>query len=46
MMAIEGRSGADAAQALGMKVATVFVAKSKVLKLLQEERQKLEAAES
>jgi RNA polymerase sigma-70 factor (ECF subfamily) len=42
MTAIEGRSGAEAAQALGMKVATVFVAKSKVLKLLQEERQKLE----
>jgi len=46
MMAVEGRSGAYAAQALGMKVATVFVAKSKVLKLLQEERQKLEAIES
>jgi RNA polymerase sigma-70 factor (ECF subfamily) len=42
MTAVEGRSGAEAAQALGMKVATVFVAKSKVLKLLQEERQKLE----
>ena len=44
MTALEGRSGADVAQALGMKVATVFVAKSKVLKLLQEERQKLEEA--
>jgi RNA polymerase sigma-70 factor (ECF subfamily) len=42
MTAVEGRSGAEAAQALGMKVATVFVAKSKVLKFLQEERQKLE----
>ena len=42
MTALEGRSGAEAAQALGMKVATVFVAKSKVLKMLQEERRKLE----
>jgi RNA polymerase sigma factor (sigma-70 family) len=42
MTAVEGQSGAVAAQALGMKVATVFVAKSKVLKLLQEERRKLE----
>ncbi len=42
LTAIEGRSGAEAAEALGMKVATVFVAKSKVLKLLQEERQRLE----
>ena len=44
MTAVEGRSGAEVAQALGMKVATVFVAKSKVLKMLQEERRKLEAA--
>jgi RNA polymerase sigma-70 factor (ECF subfamily) len=42
LTAIEGRSGAEAAEALDMKVATVFVAKSKVLKLLQEERQRLE----
>ncbi len=39
---MQGQSGAEAAQALGMKVATIFVAKSKVLKLLQEERRKLE----
>ena len=42
MTALEGRSGAETAQAVGMKVATVFVAKSKVQKLLQEERRKLE----
>ena len=42
MMAIEGRAGAETAQALDMKVATAFVAKSKVQKMLQEERQKLE----
>ena len=45
MMAIEGRSGAETAQAVGMKVATVFVAKSKVQKMLQEERQKLEGSD-
>jgi RNA polymerase sigma-70 factor (ECF subfamily) len=42
MTALQGQSGAEAAKELGMKVATVFVAKSKVLKLLQEERSKLE----
>jgi RNA polymerase sigma-70 factor (ECF subfamily) len=46
MMAMEGRSGAETASALGMKVATVFVAKSKVNKLLQEERRKLEASDA
>jgi len=40
--ALQGQSGAEAAQALGMKVATVFVARSKVQKMLQEELQKLE----
>ena len=40
--ALLNQSGAEAAQALGMKVATVFVAKSKVQKMLQEELQKLE----
>jgi RNA polymerase sigma-70 factor (ECF subfamily) len=40
--ALQGQSGAEAAQALGMKVATVFVARSKVQKMLQEEMQKLE----
>jgi RNA polymerase sigma-70 factor (ECF subfamily) len=40
--ALQGQSGAEAAQGLGMKVATVFVARSKVQKMLQEEMQKLE----
>ena len=40
--ALQGQSGAEAAQALGMKVATVFVARSKVQKMLQEEMQELE----
>jgi RNA polymerase sigma-70 factor (ECF subfamily) len=44
--ALQGQSGAEAGQALGMKVATVFVAKSKVQKMLQEELKKLEASES
>src|SRR5262249_28533577 len=42
LMALEGRSGAEAAAALGMKVATVFTARSKVQKLVQEEIRKLE----
>ncbi len=40
--AVQGQSGAEAAAALGMKVATVFVARSKVQKMLQEELRKLE----
>jgi RNA polymerase sigma factor (sigma-70 family) len=40
--ALLGQSGAEAAKGLGMKVATVFVARSKVQKMLQEEMQKLE----
>jgi RNA polymerase sigma-70 factor (ECF subfamily) len=40
--ALRGESGAEVAHALGMKVATVFVARSKVQKMLQEEMQKLE----
>ena len=43
--ALRGQSGAEAAQALGMKVATVFVARSKVQKMIQEEMQKLEDAD-
>jgi RNA polymerase sigma factor (sigma-70 family) len=43
MLSVEGRSGAEAAERLGMKVATVFVAKSKVQKMIQEEVRKLEA---
>jgi RNA polymerase sigma-70 factor (ECF subfamily) len=42
LLAAEGRSGAEAAEQLGMKVATVFVARSKVQKMLQEEVRKLE----
>ena len=42
MTALEDRSGAETANALGMKVATVFVARSKVQKLLQEERSQLQ----
>jgi RNA polymerase sigma factor (sigma-70 family) len=37
LTAVEGLSGAEAAARLGMKVATVFKAKSKVQKMLQEE---------
>jgi RNA polymerase sigma-70 factor (ECF subfamily) len=40
--ALQGQPGAEVGQALGMKVATVFVARSKVQKMLQEEMQKLE----
>ena len=43
--AMRSESGADAAKALGMKVATVFVARSKVQKMLQEELRKLDAPE-
>lgn len=37
LLAIEGRSGAEVAQRLRMKVATVFVARSKVQRMLREE---------
>jgi RNA polymerase sigma-70 factor (ECF subfamily) len=40
--ALQGEPGAEAGRALGMKVATVFVARSKVQRMLQEEIQKLE----
>jgi RNA polymerase sigma factor (sigma-70 family) len=43
--ALRGESGAVAAQALGMKVATVFVARSKVQKMLQEELRQLDSPE-
>ena len=42
LMAFEGVSGAEVAERLGMKVGTVFVARSKVQRMLQEEMQKLE----
>jgi RNA polymerase sigma-70 factor (ECF subfamily) len=40
--ALRGQSGAEVAAVLGMKVATVFVARSKVQKMLQEEVRQLE----
>ena len=45
LTALEGLSGAETAQQLGMKVATVFVAKSKVQRMLQEEIQRLEGGD-
>lgn len=42
LLAVEGLSGAEAAERLGMKVATVFVARSKVQKMIQEEVRKLD----
>jgi RNA polymerase sigma-70 factor (ECF subfamily) len=41
-LALENRSGAEVAAQLNMKVATVFVARSKVQKMIQEEVRKLE----
>jgi RNA polymerase sigma-70 factor (ECF subfamily) len=45
LLAIEGLSGADAAERLGMKVGAVFVAKSRVQKMLQETIRTLENEE-
>ena len=45
LTAREGRSGAEAAEALGMTVAAVFVAKGRVQKLLQDEVRRLEGPE-
>jgi len=42
LMAQEGKPGAEVAKQLQMKVATVFVVRSKVQKMLQEEIHKLE----
>jgi RNA polymerase sigma-70 factor (ECF subfamily) len=42
LTAVEGLSGAEVAGRLGLKVATVFKAKSKVQKMLQEEIARLE----
>jgi RNA polymerase sigma factor (sigma-70 family) len=42
LTALEGLSGADAAEQLHMKVATVYVAKSEVQKMLAEEIRRLE----
>jgi len=44
MTAVEGRSGAEAAAALDMKVAVVYSAKSKVQKMIKEEIVKMEEA--
>jgi len=43
-LAIEGRSGAEVAAELGMKVAAVFVAKGRVQKKLQTEVRRLEGS--
>jgi len=45
LMAVEGLSGKDVAQKQNMKVSTVYVVRSKVQKLLQEEIQKLDCSE-
>jgi hypothetical protein len=42
LLAVGGRSGAEAAERLDMKVAPVFVARSKVQKVPLEEVRKLE----
>jgi RNA polymerase sigma-70 factor (ECF subfamily) len=42
LLALEGRSGADVAAKLHMKVATVYTAKNRVQKMLQQEIHKLE----
>jgi RNA polymerase sigma-70 factor (ECF subfamily) len=44
LTAHEGLSGAEAAAALGMTVAAVFVAKGRVQRLLQEEVRRLEGS--
>jgi RNA polymerase sigma-70 factor (ECF subfamily) len=41
LMALEGQPGADVAAQLGIKVGTVFVARSKVQKMLKEEVRRL-----
>jgi RNA polymerase sigma-70 factor (ECF subfamily) len=42
LTAIEGVSGADAAQRLRLSVASVYQAKSRIQKLLQEEVERLD----
>jgi RNA polymerase sigma factor (sigma-70 family) len=42
LLVMEGLSGADVGERLNMKVATVFVARSKVQKMIQEEVRKLD----
>jgi RNA polymerase sigma factor (sigma-70 family) len=45
LTAVEGKSGAEVAALLGMQVATVFVARSKVQKMLQDEVRNLEGGD-
>ena len=45
LTAVEGQSGAEAAALLGIRVASVYVARSKVQKMLQDEVRKLEGAD-
>lgn len=45
LLAVDGCSGAEAAKKLHMKVATVFVAKSKVYRMIQEEMHRLEGSD-
>jgi RNA polymerase sigma-70 factor (ECF subfamily) len=42
LLAVEGLPGAEAGARLGMKVATAYVARSKVQKMIQEEARRLE----
>jgi RNA polymerase sigma factor (sigma-70 family) len=44
LLAIQGFAGAEAARQLNMKVATVFVARSKVQKMISEEVNRLQAS--
>jgi RNA polymerase sigma-70 factor (ECF subfamily) len=46
LLALERLTGADVAARLNMKVATVFVARSKVQKMVQEEVRRLEGREA
>jgi RNA polymerase sigma factor (sigma-70 family) len=45
MTALEGRSGAEVGEALGLKVGTVWVARSKVTNMLREEIERLDRTE-
>jgi DNA-directed RNA polymerase specialized sigma24 family protein len=46
MLVIEQRTSTETAESLGIPVALVYVAKSRVLKMLQEEIQRLEGDHS
>jgi RNA polymerase sigma-70 factor (ECF subfamily) len=45
LLALEGRSGSEAASELGMQVGAVYMARSRVQKLLQEEIRRLEGGD-